>query len=482
MTICNVTSVQHLAVLLGLPLNRLTFILYKIPDGNKYRLFEIDKKNGGKRVISAPIKPLRDIQKTLFDLLKTEYKVKQCSHGFEKDRSFITNASAHKKSKILLNIDISGYFESINFGRVRGLFLAKPFVCSPNVATILAQIICHNNALPQGACTSPLIANMISRKLDSTFIHLAKQTGSRYTRYVDDITFSTTKRSFAKSIVESYAALPSTNVLLGKELSKIVVGQGFIINHKKTRIQDKTIRQEVTGVVINEFNNVRREFIRSIRMMLHMWRKFGLSNAAAHFRKSVYKKTSKLTDEELFRAVLIGKISHLIQIRGRIDSVLYGICSAYIKIDPNPPKIISEVSDMSKRFKVFIGHAGEDKKLVALPLHDELEKLGIKTFIDAVEINWGDSITQVINKALGEADIFVAVISTASKSKLWPQKEVNAAIARTIAGKQTFLPIFVGTPSDVEQLQRHYALISDILFKRWENNPSELAAEIQRLV
>ena len=481
MSVKNIQTINHLACLLGTTPSRLTFILYKIPEANKYRVFEIEKKNGGKRTISSPIKPLKEIQIKLCQLLKDDYERKKCSHGFEKEHSFITNAKAHHKSRVLINFDLKSFFESINYGRVRGLFLSRSFNCSKDVATILAQIVCYKNALPQGACTSPIIANMIARRLDSSLMNLAKKSSSRYTRYVDDITISTTKKSLAGSIVESIAAIPNKGILLGRELKKIIENEGFELNNKKTRVQDKSVRQEVTGVIVNEFPNIRREFIRSIRMMLHMWQKFGLSSASSYFKEHIYKKQSKLDNDNLFKAVLIGKITHLFQIRGR-DPILYGLCCSYIKLDENAPKFIKEVAEMSKKFKVFIGHASEDKDTVAEPLFKALDALNIKTFYDAVNIKWGDSITQVINKALGEADIFVAVISKSSYKKLWPQKEVNAAINRTIAEKQTFLPIFVGTDNEIEELQRHYSLISDLLYRKWDNNPDELASEIQKIL
>lgn len=482
MSVKNIQSPHHLAALLGTSLSRLTFILYKIPEANKYRVFEVEKKNGGKRTISSPIKPLRDIQLKLCEQLKDDYELKNCSHGFENGRSYITNAKAHKKSRVLLNIDLKSFFNSITFRRVRGLFLSRSFNCSDKVATILAQIVCYRDMLPQGACTSPIIANMIARRLDSSLINLARSTGSRYTRYVDDITISTTKRYLAKSIVESFTAIPNKNVILGQEIKKIITKEGFELNNQKTRVQDKSIRQEVTGVVINEFPNVRREFIRSIRMMLHMWRKFGLSNASSYFREHIYKKQSKLDNENLFKAVLVGKITHLIQIRGYFDSVLYGLCCTYNTLDKNAPKIIKEIIKMNKKYQVFIGHASEDKETVAEPLNNALKNLGIVTFLDAVNLKWGDSLTQVINKALGEADIFVAVISKSSVNKAWPQKEVQAAISRNIPGKQIFLPLFVGDDKEIESFQKHYSLISDLLYKKWDNNPDDLAKEIQSLL
>lgn len=216
--------------------------------------------------------------------------------------------------------------------------------------------------------------------------------------------------------------------------------------------------------------------------MLHMWRKFGLPNASSHFREHIYKKQSKLDNENLFKAVLVGKITHLIQIRGRFDSVLYGLCCTYNILDKNAPKIIKDIINMNKKYQVFIGHASEDKETIVEPLNNALKDLGIATFYDAVNLKWGDSLTQVINKALGEADIFVAVISKSSIDKAWPQKEVHVAIARNIPGKQIFLPLFVGDEKEIEDFQKHYSLISDLLYKKWDNNPEELASEIQKIL
>ena len=124
----------------------------------------------------------------------------------------------------------------------------------------------------------------------------------------------------------------------------------------------------------------------------------------------------------------------------------------------------------------------EDKETIAIPLFNALKKLGLSTFLDADSIRLGDSIHEVINKALGNAEVFVAVISNSSKEKPWPKKEINAAISRKIAGKQIFVPIFVGLDEEIEDLQTRFSLISDLLYEKWKDNPDEIAQKIQKIL
>ena len=98
----------------------------------------------------------------------------------------------HVGSKYVLNIDLQDFFDSFNFGRVRGFFIKnRNFQLNPDVATVIAQIACYDNKLPQGSPCSPVITNLISHSLDIRLASLAKKYKCTYTRYADDITFST---------------------------------------------------------------------------------------------------------------------------------------------------------------------------------------------------------------------------------------------------------------------------------------------------
>ncbi len=128
----------------------LNYYIHRVPQNKRYTEFSISKRNGGTRTINAPKAGLKLIQKKLSQALYISTNSHINSHGFEHDKSILTNATIHTRKKYVLNIDLKDFFTTINFGRVRGLFLAKPFSFSEEVATILSQICCHSNSLPQG--------------------------------------------------------------------------------------------------------------------------------------------------------------------------------------------------------------------------------------------------------------------------------------------------------------------------------------------
>ncbi|GAC30306.1 retron Ec67 family RNA-directed DNA polymerase/endonuclease [Brumicola pallidula] len=263
----------ELASILGIPAAFLTRVVYKPGVSTHYHQFKIPKKSGGARSISAPSSELKDIQRRLSDLLldckaviHVDNKV-ECtlSHGFERERSIITNARVHSNKKNILNLDLEDFFGSFNFGRVRGYFIAnKHFKLHPHIATVLAQIACFENKLPQGSPCSPAIANLITSSLDIKLSTLAKRSGCSYTRYADDITFSTRKSAFPVAIIKD-----DENLTLGSKLLGEIRRAGFSVNPRKTRLQFKDSRQEATGLVVNKKVSVKSEYWRLTRAMAH---------------------------------------------------------------------------------------------------------------------------------------------------------------------------------------------------------------------
>lgn len=273
----------ELASILGVSASFLTKTLYKpgvqFHVNSHYHQFDIPKKSGGVRTINAPSEQLKDLQRKLSDLLlncKTVIHFDQkiectLSHGFERERSIITNARIHRGKKNVLNLDLEDFFGSFNFGRVRGYFIAnKHFKLDPHIATVIAQIACYNNALPQGSPCSPVIANLITNSLDIKLSQLARKNGCSYTRYADDITFSTRKKNFPLAIVKDVE-----NLTLGSKLLSEIRRSGFSVNPKKTRLQFKDSRQEATGLVVNKKVSVKSEYWRLTRAMAHSLFKTG---------------------------------------------------------------------------------------------------------------------------------------------------------------------------------------------------------------
>jgi len=185
------------------------------------------------------------------------------------DLKKVCHAELHKNKNYVLNLDLADFFTSINFGRVRGFFIKnKYFQLNPKIATIIAKIACHNNALPQGSPCSPVISNLIGQILDIHLVRLAKKHQCTYTRYADDLTFSTNQKNFPRNL--SYKKNEKqSNWLIGTELLDSIINSGFQVNQSKTRMQYKNSRQVVTGLVVNKVVNTKSEYYRYARSMCH---------------------------------------------------------------------------------------------------------------------------------------------------------------------------------------------------------------------
>jgi RNA-directed DNA polymerase len=275
-----VSTRGELADLLEYPKSALSFAVFIIPPKDRYISFEIAKKGTGTRTIFAPIPELKGLQTRLSNLLydcqreinpPLEYPLRSYSHGFQKKRklSIFSNAEKHRNRKHVFNTDLKNFFPSINFGRVQGYFLKnRSFELRHDIATLIAHIACHEGSLPQGAPTSPVISDLISSILDQRLGKLARKHRCTYSRYVDDLTFSTDKGGFPDQIAD-FSAATSGAWSVGSELHDIVRRSGFEINHLKTRMQKRESRQSVTGLVVNQKVNVTKQYYDTVRAMCH---------------------------------------------------------------------------------------------------------------------------------------------------------------------------------------------------------------------
>lgn len=269
----NITTLDALSRTLRIPKRKLTYILYVRRIENLYTSFTIPKKSGGERTINSPSTDLKEIQKNIDRLLRKqqiifweENNIKpNISHAFSKKKSIMTNAKVHKNKRYVFNIDLQDFFDSFHFGRVRGFFEKnKNFLFPQNIATILAQLTCYNGSLPQGAPTSPIITNLICNVLDMKLLKIAKKFKLDYTRYADDLTFSTNNTNFLENFEE-----------FKDRVEAVIKYSGFKINEKKTRLQYKDSRQVVTGLVVNKKVNINRYFYKETRSMANTLYKHG---------------------------------------------------------------------------------------------------------------------------------------------------------------------------------------------------------------
>ena len=264
---------NEFADFLEIPRQKLSYILYVKHVDEMYTSFQIPKKNGDFRNINVPTEDLKKLQKKLSELLwECQKEIRKnngidsnISHAFEKEKSIITNATIHRNRRIVLNIDLEDFFGSIHFGRVKGFFEKnRDFKLSPEVATIIAQLACYRGVLPQGAPSSPIITNLICNMIDIRLLKIATKYKVNYTRYADDLTFSTNNKPFLDKQSEFLS-----------EVTKEIERSGFKVNNKKTRILFRDSRQEVTGLIVNEKISVNRKYYKKSRAMAYQLYKSG---------------------------------------------------------------------------------------------------------------------------------------------------------------------------------------------------------------
>ncbi|MFO0557659.1 MAG: reverse transcriptase family protein [Polyangiales bacterium] len=246
-----------------------------------YVSFTVPKRSGGVRRLSAPHEKLARAQQWILREVLEKLPTEAAAHGFITGHSTVTNALPHVKRDVVVNLDLKDFFPTISFARVRGVL--EKIGYSPAVATVLALLCTESprhvieydkkpyhvavgpRVLPQGACTSPALSNQVARKLDRRLSGLCAKMGWTYTRYADDLTMSADEGHRGE--------LP---VLIAK-VREIVEDEGFAINPKKGRVQRKSARQTVTGVVVNDHPTVPRDEYKQLRAILHQAKFTGLA-------------------------------------------------------------------------------------------------------------------------------------------------------------------------------------------------------------
>ena len=313
------STVSDLAALLGFKAQTLGYIARGMPDTAKYITFDIPKRSGGKRTISAPVPQLKLAQRKLCFLLEDCQKEietglgvkKRLAHGFKKNHSIFTNADVHRRQRYVLNFDLEDFFGTINFGRVRGFLIEnRYFKLHPNVALLIAQLACHEKKLPQGSPSSPTISNLIGNILDVRLSKLARANGCSYSRYADDITISTSAPEFPAAIA---CLTAGTHVwTLSKGMRDAISACGFKLNPSKTRLQHHRSRQDVNGIVVNRHVNVNSDYRRKLRAMVDSLRSTGsFTYSAAELDKAL--STTVATKKVGTRNQLQGMLSFALQ-------------------------------------------------------------------------------------------------------------------------------------------------------------------------
>jgi len=292
----------ELAAMLSINLHQLDELLIN----PTYETFFIPKKKGGTRKIVSPNQQLKFVQQKLLQFFQSFHET-NCSlhvHGFTKSSSIqitnspiVCNAIPHINKKQILSLDLKDFFESITARQIFELFRSDIFKLNERISYILTRLTTLKGTLPTGAPTSPILSNFVFLQKDFILTHYVKSLNIDYTRYADDLTFS------------------SNNLPLNEIIPAIqAIISPFIIQQKKTRILHQNRKQRVTGIIVNQKINVDRQFIKKTRAMLHDYTINGLEKASKnHFREN--GKESNFLDK------LRGNISFIGQVRGKEDSI-----------------------------------------------------------------------------------------------------------------------------------------------------------------
>lgn len=248
---------NHLAMLLGIQASTFASIIANTE--SFYYNFEIPKRSGGTRTISAPYPVLLNAQKWIYNNILYKIKVHYNAKGFIKKTSIVDNARAHLDRDFILKMDIENFFPSIKMNRVMSIFRNLGY--TKKISYYLSSICCLHGVLPQGAATSPCLSNIIAKRMDARITGLATRFGLNYTRYADDFTLSGD-------------ILPPKII---DYIEKIVNQEGFIINKKKTRLLGKGKQKIITGISISSGElKIPREKKREVKQIVHYILKNGL--------------------------------------------------------------------------------------------------------------------------------------------------------------------------------------------------------------
>jgi len=287
----------------------------KFCEYDRYYIFKIKKKSGGERTIMAPYDTFGELLRYFNVVLQTLFTPHTNAMGFVPGKSIATGARMHTNKNYVYNIDLKDFFHSFERKRVKWMFTQAPFNLSEPLAFLLASLCTHpieiegqtRIILPQGAPTSPTLTNILCYALDKKLSGLAKRFGATYSRYADDITFSSNKSIFKKEAFLS-------------ELQRIITSQGLTINEKKTRLQEKGYHQEVTGLIVNEKVNTYRRYVKQLRMWLHYIETYGYKKAETLFKKDYVKDKGHIKEASSMKLVLEGKLLYLKMVKGEQDS------------------------------------------------------------------------------------------------------------------------------------------------------------------
>lgn len=386
---------------------------------HRYKQFKVPKKIIGEfRTITAPRNnSFMEILHYVNEIFKSVYTPSKYAMGFCEGKSVVDNAQVHKDQNYVFNIDLKDFFPSIEQARVWRRLQIEPLNFPQPVANVLAGLCSMKESrempdgtknrvyvLPQGAPTSPILTNMICDRLDHRLAGVAKRFGLHYTRYADDITFSSMHNVY------------QSDGDFRKELMRIITDQGFTINEAKTRLQKKGSRQEVTGIILSDKLNVTQKYVRDIRNILYIWQKYGIGTAELKFSPK-YKQEKghvKKGNPDLIN-VLDGKLMYLKMVKGETDSVYVRLHSKFIELkdSTNDKTNVTEhgityfetqtIAEFETKHSTVISIVNEEKaRYGTFVLGNKTVRVSINKNLDAANIDKNKMVISCCKDTMGQ--------------------------------------------------------------------------------
>lgn len=260
-----------------------------------YKHYEVPKRNGGKRAIDEPLPSLKEIQSWILSEIlvpASRTMVSPVAKAFMPGKSLRENARFHRGRSKVVAVDIQDFFPSIGYGAVYGIFQRMGY--NNPVSVMLARLCTLRGILPQGAPTSPMLSNLFFKDADQKIFHYCRKRDIQYTRYADDLIFS--GNDLSQQHLISYVKM----LLSSKKL---------MLNEKKTKVMGQGMRQNVTGVVVNEILQVPRTYRDKVRQEVYYCIKFGV---ASHMER--VKKPHWVNTPRRYLQHLLGKVNYVLQI------------------------------------------------------------------------------------------------------------------------------------------------------------------------
>jgi RNA-directed DNA polymerase len=404
-------------------LKQITYYANPVASGRRYKDFTIKKKSGGVRTIHAPKKGLKAIQRCLNIVLQCVFEPHKAANGFVAGKSIVDNAKSHVGNFYVYNIDLKDFFPSIDQARVWKCLQLPPFNLTDEamsshsaeiqrrikpksnrklsehldnlvseeeviyklkrkrlqLANMIAALCCtkmevnrtingevqavKRNVLPQGAPTSPILTNIVCQRLDHLLTGAARRFGCKYTRYADDITFSSLHNIYQDK--EAFIT----------ELNRIVAEQGFQIKTSKTRLQKSGYRQEVTGLLVNEKVNVKRRYIKELRKWLYLWERYGYEKAYGLFLND-YTKDRDYVKGSLpnMIKVLDGKLNFLRMVLGEASMVYLGLARRFGSCVKKDQELLNKIDGALIKAATTVRKTKENNSVMVDKLEEAIAK------------------------------------------------------------------------------------------------------------